>query len=241
MDGSETRSGYYFDYKKHCELKINAKDKICEFYNITQTQDILKLYFSQYLYGDDGGQILYHRLSQNISYGSDNNRNKTMQLENEFDIKITKYLSYYNDMFYEYDESALSKVSSKISYDNKIVNLGLSHIYQKTFTNDSAETSFVTSSLLYNYNKHYEFNLKYDYDVVLSFNKSKEIGFLYKKRCWDFGLKYLENNRPILKNGFVSDSIRDRIIYMTIALKPIMKSQNKGSTIRYVLPEDSDK
>jgi len=241
IDGQDTRSGYY----SYCELKnasgvrINSNDKICEFYNISQTQDNLKLYFSQYLYGDDGEQIIYHRLSQNISYSTDNNT--TTQLENEFDIKITKYLTYYNDIYYDYDESAISKVFNNIAYNNKSVNLAFSHIYQQTFTKEPKETSYVTSSLVYNFNKHYAYHLKADYDVENSFNKNKEIGFLYKKKCWDFGLKYIENNRPVLKHGYIADSIQDRIIYMTVALKPLMTSQNKNSTFRYVLPEKTDK
>jgi LPS-assembly protein len=241
IDGQDTRNGYY----SYCELKnasgvrINSNDKICKFYNITQTQDTLKLYFSQYLYGDNGEQILYHRLSQNVSYSTDNDT--TTQLENEFDIKITKYLTYYNDVYYNYDESAISKVFNNIAYNNKSVNLAFSHIYQKTFTKKPKETSYVTSSLVYNFNKHYAYHLKADYDVENSFNKNKEIGFLYKKKCWDFGLKYIENNRPVLKNGSIADSIQDRIIYMTVALKPLMTSQNKNSTFRYVLPEKTDK
>jgi LPS-assembly protein len=244
VDGKDTRSGYYFDYEKHCEEKntagarINSNDKICEFYNITQTQNTLKLYFSQYIYGDNGKQILYHKLSQNISYSANNDT--TTQIENEFDIKITKYLTYYNDVYYNHDESAISKVFNNITYNNKSVNLNFSHIYQTTFTKNPKKTSYVTSSLAYNFNKHYAYHLKADYDVKNSFNKNKEIGFLYKKKCWDFGLKYVENNRPVLKNGSISNSIQDRIIYMTVALKPLMTSQNKNSTFRYVLPEKTD-
>jgi LPS-assembly protein len=65
--------------------------------------------------------------------------------------------------------------------------------------------------------------------------KSASIGFLYKKRCWDFGLKYLENNRPVLTDTG-STSIYDRYIYFTVVLKPMMGS-NSGPLFEYKLPE----
>ncbi|MDP2894340.1 MAG: hypothetical protein Q8N78_08280, partial [Sulfurimonas sp.] len=66
------------------------------------------------------------------------------------------------------------------------------------------------------------------------------IGFLYQKRCWDFGLTYLENNRPILSRDGSSDSIYDRYVYITIRLKPIMKSDGALSGFVYRLPDKSE-
>jgi LPS-assembly protein len=54
-----------------------------------------------------------------------------------------------------------------------------------------------------------------------------EFGFLYKKRCWDFGVRYAENNRPVLTNDGEASSIYDRYIYFTIVLKPFMTSTNE--------------
>ena len=78
-----------------------------------------------------------------------------------------------------------------------------------------------------------------DYDLQRSEKKSAEIGFLYSKRCWDFGLRYVENNRPILNSSGASGSIYDRYIFMTVALKPIMSSQNKSSGFVYKIPDKS--
>ena len=60
-----------------------------------------------------------------------------------------------------------------------------------------------------------------------------EVGFLYKKRCWDFGLRYSENRRPVLTT--TGDSfIDDKYIYLTLVLKPLMQA-NDGSLITYQL------
>jgi LPS-assembly protein len=72
--------------------------------------------------------------------------------------------------------------------------------------------------------------------------KSLAIGLTYKKRCWDFGIKYSENNRPILTTSSstgssTSSSIYDKYIYVTIVLKPLMQS-NSASFLTYQLPQE---
>ena len=59
---------------------------------------------------------------------------------------------------------------------------------------------------------------------------------MYKKRCWDFGLRYVENNRPILTQSGES-STYDKYIYLTIVLKPFMQPDKDGSNLSYKLPE----
>jgi LPS-assembly protein len=61
--------------------------------------------------------------------------------------------------------------------------------------------------------------------VENSIKKYSEVGFLYSKRCWDFGLRYVENNRPVLRQNSITDSTFDKYIYFTIILKPIGGSE----------------
>ncbi|MCK4737301.1 MAG: hypothetical protein KAT10_01970, partial [Sulfurimonas sp.] len=65
-------------------------------------------------------------------------------------------------------------------------------------------------------------------------------GFLYQKRCWDFGIRYVENNRPILDEFGQPSSIRDRYLYFTIRLKPIMSSDGGMSGFAFRLPDASE-
>jgi LPS-assembly protein len=242
VGGSETDDGYYEQQKDYCSQNVHKNEAICEFYNITEIEENVKLYFSQYIYDSLGKQIIYHRLAQNISYESITGG--VGELENELDYQITDSINFYNNMFYNYDESDFSKNFNKISYIDKRFAIGLSHMYKNTFlpatTTTSPNTNYMTSSMSYMYNKHYSYNLRYDYDLERSEKKSVEIGFLYKKRCWDFGLRYVENNRPILNQNGVSSSIYDRYVYITVALKPIMTSDNKSSGFIYRLPDASE-
>ena len=129
-------------------------------------------------------------------------------------------------MFYSYLENSFSKTFNQISYNTDKFNISFSHLYRDTFlpstTTYTPYTSYLTSSARYNYNEHYSYHMTYNYDLENSLKKSAEIGFMYKKRCWDFGIRYLENVRPILAADGSSSFINDKYIFFTIALRPFM-------------------
>jgi LPS-assembly protein len=236
-EGSDSKDGYYDELSDFCSDITNINDPKCEFYNISPITDEAKIDFIQYLYDDNSNEILYHRLSQNISYST---QDKYGELENELDYKIFSFLSFYNNMFYNYDQNLFSKVFNKINFHIPNFNLSVSHLYkdsfiQETDTIKSRYTSYITSGAAYTYNNHYSFSAAYNYDLEFKNLKSSEIGFMYKQRCWDFGIKYLENNRPILTQDGLESSIYDKYLYVTIVLKPIMKSNN-SSFLTFKLP-----
>ncbi len=226
--GTESKSGYYEDNQDYCGDSANRNETRCEFYNISSIQDEAELDLIQYIYDDQAKQVLYQRLTQKISYSSLENRYG--EIEHELDYKITSYLSFYNNMFYNYEKNKFSKIFNEISFKEYGVNFLLSHLYKDDFLDDTEKvprhTSYLTSTLRYNYNVHYSFNALYNYDLEAKETKSKEIGFMYKQRCWDFGIRYSENKRPILTSGIDTSSIYDRYLYFTIILKPIMDSSD---------------
>jgi LPS-assembly protein len=237
FSGSEMEDGYYDKQQDYCSQALHQSEPICEFYNINEIERNLQLYFSQYLFDVSGKQIIYHRLAQNISYEGLNSG--AGELENELDYQITESLNFYNNMFYNYDENAFSKHFNEISFSNDIFTVGLSHMYQTKFLTTVPDIRYMRSKIDYRYDKHYSYGFKYDYDLERGEKKGFEIGFLYQKRCWDFGLRYVENNRPVLYQVGEADSIYDRIIYITIRLKPIMSQKNKDSGFAYRLPGDN--
>ena len=261
VGGEEKRDGFYDtkyqnsagetkDVEEYCLDKSNRRgtlenraryDSRCEFYNIAEIEENLQLYFSQYLYDDSGEQIIYHRVAQSWAYGSENAG--AGEIENELDYQITDTINYYNNMFYNHDESKFSKNFNKISYDNGVVNLGLSYMYQEDFYTLKKEdqfTRYITSSVTYKYNNHYSYNFRLDYDMELRQKKTIQFGYLYQKKCWDFGLSYLENVRPILNSNGSADSEHESFILFTIALKPVMQSGAKSSQFVYKLPDRDD-
>ena len=234
----ERKTGYYKDVADYCSNPENQADAQCEFYNLSDIENAAKIDFTQYLYDAKQKEIFYQRLSQRISYS--NSQQRYGELENELDYRVNSYFSIYNNMFYNYDKNRFSKIFNKISLHNYGVTLSTSHLFKDDFLpqtiNHERYTSYLTTNLNYIYSSHYSYNASYNYDLQTQEKKSASIGFMYKKRCWDFGIKYTENNRPILTNSETSkSSVYDKYIYLTIVLKPFMKPSANNSLFSYKL------
>ena len=234
FEGAESSNGFYEYNEEYCKIPGNSTGPRCEFYEITDKKRESQVYFSQYIYDNTGSQLIYHRLAQNVIYSN----TKTFgDLENELEYQITQSVSLYNNIFYNHDQKKLSKSYSKLSYSDYGFNVDLSHLYSDTFleardaTPSQSEynpiSSYLTSAIRYKQNSHYSYMFAYDYDIELKVTKRKELGFLYSKRCWDFGIKFVENNRPVLRQnaGITSISnVPEKYIYFTINLRPFMSS-----------------
>jgi len=230
--GTQSSNGYYADNEAICANSQNQDDARCEFYNILDIEEEAEVDFIQYIYDDKATEVLYHRLAQKISYGDTANRYG--ELENELNYRITDYLTFYNNCFYNYEKTSFSKVFNQVSFNKFGIKINLSHLYKATTANVPQLTSYLTSTLGYTYDNHYSFSALYNYDAISKTAKTKEIGFMYQKRCWDFGIRYSENRRPILTND-VKSFVDERYIYFTILLKPLMKA-NSSSNITMQLP-----
>ncbi len=220
QNGMQKRNGFYED-NENIDCNDPNNSEVCIFYKLSDVQEALSLDFTQYLYDSKGKQILYHRLTDIISNPGKSDAS-VGELESELDIALSKSFSYYNNCLYNFSYDNFSKQFNKITYKTDSFDVSLSHLYAKDFIND-IRTSYVTSSLKYRYNTHYSYKAIYDYDLEKRKKKRAEVGFLYEKRCWNFGLRYAENNRPILTNTNEAASVFDRYVYFTIVLKPLMK------------------
>ncbi|NPA66719.1 MAG: LPS-assembly protein LptD [Epsilonproteobacteria bacterium] len=225
--GFEERSGFYED-NKGIDCNDPQNQEICEFYNITDIKEAITLNFSQYFFNRSNEQIIYHRLTD-IIYKNDTNSYTSGALENELDIKLTRNWRFYNNFLYDFDANEFSKQYNKLSYENEKFRLSLAHLYKKDIYSENDDySSYITSTINYKQDSHFTYFAAYDYDTVLEVKKRLQLGFLYNKRCWEFGLNYVENNRPILTQDNTPSSIYDRYIYVTLVLKPFMKATQSG-------------
>lgn len=234
--GTEAKSGFYELYE---DLNVTSQEQY-DLYSLKDFKDSVQLDFMQYLYDNTSEQILFHRVAQNIS--DNQSKNDLGELENELELRVTSYLSLYNNLFYNYDAQTLSKIFNTLTFNKYGANLSLSHLYKDTLSElvsgPQRYANYFTSNATYDYNKHYSFLAFYNYDLESQEQKSASIGFMYKKRCWDFGVRYAENRRPILINDGSANFIDDRFIYITLVLKPLMKPTGATSSfITYRLPE----
>ncbi len=212
------KDGYYQDYETLCAGGSAWSTEVCDYYTLNDVKDATQIQMTQYLF-NRGEQMLYHKLAQRVSYDSSDDRYG--ELENELELNFGFGLSYYSDLFYNHDLAKMTKSLNTIRFENEKLSLSLNHLYEDTVrSRDIIKNSYVTSSIAYQYSPKYRYFGKYSYDFEYAKKKNVELGFLYSKRCWDFGLKYVENNRPILTNN-ESSSVYDRYIYFSVALKPM--------------------
>jgi len=242
--GADTKDGYYEDFEEYCSKSENEDDARCDFYNVSDTVNDFKIEFSQYIYDESGVQRLYHKLSQSVIYNDtleSKNDNELGELENELSYQVFDSLNFYNNTFYNHDEKDFSKVYNSLTYNGQGIKSSISFRYENNFHIEGETYSsepyskYLTSSLAYKYDKHYSYKIVYNYDYQINQKKHLEVGFLYQKRCWDFGIKYVEDNRPVLTNDSQYNSVYDRYVYFTILLKPFME-QRGADNFSYKLP-----
>jgi len=221
--GGDYTSGYYEDSDSTCKVSGGTDNPLCEFYQINEVKDGLNIEMTQFMIDLSGNQKIYHKLSQNVSY--DTLSDRLGELENEFEYYISKNLYYYNDTFYNHSRQRVTKLLNTLRYNNKQFTFSFNHFYDDLLKDDVITySSYLTTAATYRYDKHYSYSAMYAYDFENSTKKRLEMGFLYEKRCWNFGLRYVENNRPTLTNN-ESSSVYDRYVYFTIALQPMGGSE----------------
>ncbi|NOQ31935.1 MAG: LPS assembly protein LptD [Helicobacteraceae bacterium] len=220
--GESYDSGFYKDNRVECK-DFSTLDECTSFYNISDINDATQLKFSQYIFDKKGNELLYHRLVQRVAYNPLEER--LGELENEIRYNINSSFSFYNDTFYNHQREIITKTVNSLSYKNDSFDFTLNHSYSNTLNNSVEQySSYLTTALNYQYDKHYRYFGDYQYDFENQIKKNSTIGMMYTKKCWDFGVRLVENNRPILTTAG-SSSIRDHYIYFTFALKPFGGSE----------------
>lgn len=220
--GSEYRDGFYEGIDAFCDPESPTYDpayELCSYYNVNEVEEESRLEMVQYLFDESGKQFFYHRITQGINHEENN---ELGELENDFIWQITDAISFNSDTFWDHQNDYLSKQVSGFGYNDGVVQLNLNHFFEdKLRRNRSDDSSYLTSRASYRYDRHYRYFAGYDYDFQTDLKKKAEIGFMYQQRCFDFGLRYVENNRPILQSGGVTNSIYDKYIFITVMLKPM--------------------
>lgn len=221
--GKRFYSGYYDTYHESDVCIPGNTVAACEYYNLNEPSDTLSLGLSNFLV-QDGKQILVDRLSQNFVYGE--GKSYYGELQNELEWEISEAISFYNQTSFNHDRDRITKEQNSLRYNDGIVAAGISHYYTDELRNNAAVySSYWTADAAYQYNRHYKIFGLVAYDYREDLMKRSEVGFLYSRRCLDFGIRYVQNRRPILTNTSGDDSVNDSYIFITIILKPIGGSE----------------
>lgn len=222
--GRVEEKGFYEDYA--AEFRDNRENNTpciegpCEYDNISNMLEQASLELTQYIFTDDIGEKLYHRIKQPLVY--ETGYDKYADLENELRYYFTKELNYYNNTFYNYDRNVISKTQNTIGYNDGIFVFNMSHLYKDELANDvRSKTRYLTTGARYNRSRKWQYFAGYAYDIDKSQTKNRYLGFLYSKRCWSAELKYVENIRPTLGTTGTASGIKDKILYLTLNLRPL--------------------
>ncbi|HEX5330150.1 LPS-assembly protein LptD [Sulfuricurvum sp.] len=221
--GSRYYSGYYETYRDSCDITGTYAGYPCEFYTLSAPSDTLSLGVNNYVF-KKGAQLFVDRLSQNFRY--DDQGSYYGELQNELEWQITKAISLYNQTAFNHDRNRVTKEQNTLRYNGEIVTTGVSHYYSDQLKNNvPVYASYWTADAAYRYNRFYKVfgNVAYDYHESLM--KRSEIGVLYTQRCFDFGVRFVQNRRPVLTNTNASDTVDDSYIFISILLKPIGGSE----------------
>ena len=221
--GTRHYGGYYETFHDNDRCIPGNTVEACEYYTLNEPSDTLSLGLNNYIF-QDGKQLFVDRLSQNFRY--DDTGSYYGELQNELEWEITEALSYYNQTAYNHDRNRITKEQNTLRYNDGTVTAGVSHHYTDRLRNNrTVYSSYWTADAAYRYNQHYRFFGLVAYDYTEDLFKRSEVGFLYSQRCLDFGLKFVQNRRPILTNVIGNDSVDDSYIFITIILKPIGGSE----------------
>jgi len=222
--GVEKENGFYKDYKE--EFKTNRTNNIpctggpCEYDNISNVLEETSLEFTQYIFTDEVGEKLYHRLKQPLVHES--GYDKYGELENELRYYFTKKFNYYNNTFYNHDRNVISKTLNTIGYNDTAFIFNLSYLYEDKLVNTKrTNVRYLTTDARYKYSKKWQYYAGYAYDVEESQTKNRFVGLNYNKRCWGIDLNFVENIRPSLDASGQAIGIKDRVMYVTLNLRPI--------------------
>lgn len=224
--GKRYYNGYYDTYHGACG--VGNTNPACEYYTLNEPSDSLALGLNNYLL-KEGKSFVVDRISQSFRYNDQGNAYG--ELQNELEWEITKEISFYNQTAYNHDRNVITKEQNTVRYNGETVTAGVSHYYTDQIRNTiPVYASYWTADAAYQYNRNYRLSGLVAYDYRADLMKRGEVGFLHTTRCLDFGLKLVQNRRPILTNAVVNNSVNDTYVFITVILKPI-----GGSAFNYKL------
>lgn len=216
--GNRYYNGYFDTYHNNDACGSSNNSAVCDYYDLSESSDQLSLGVNNYVIRN-GNQIFMDRLTQGVQY---NDRQSYYgELQNELEWRVDSSISFYNQTSYNHDRKRITKEQNSLRYNDSLVSAHLSHYYTDELNNASpVYTSYWTADAQYRYERYKFFgSIAYDYQEEIM--KRSEMGFLYSQRCLDFGIRYVQNRRPILTNNSINDTVNDSYVFLTIVLKPI--------------------
>jgi len=197
-------------------------------FEITEEQDNINISISQNFFTNKKQDIFNHKINQILL--KENNTFILGNLENEIKLYFNNG-SISNRFIYNQKENMIinnaytlslkkDDLNLKIDYSSIINKDEVTDLYSDGINNKSV--SLDLSDKIYKY-----YTLKYNekYDITRKIATSKRYGLRINKKCWDLDISYANN---IIATATLNQkAIRQKIIYASITLKPIVTLEQK--------------
>lgn len=164
----------------------------------------------QYFYNQNGRKIAQDSIEQGYYHKSA----KFTPLVHNIWIYPSANISINNKFEYNTKDEFFSHVQTSAAYSDDKFYFKTSHIYK----NDEKEKkdSYLGLESRLNLSRSHEIFGAYQYDLQNDFRKSWEFGYAYKRKCWNFALKYKEDARPkFTKSGQSMEKESDVFLFIT--------------------------
>ncbi|WP_121756896.1 LPS-assembly protein LptD [Helicobacter felis] len=190
----------------------------------------LNLNLTQYLYGTDGHELFYWRISQALDF-SDKVSFFRMPMETKIGFSPLKGLNIYGTLFYSWYYNSLDEVSINANYNYKFLNANISY-YLKSNFNDNGINKIVENSSNYlkaglsNDFRWFSLTSSIGYDIKNNVVLNWDIGIFKKIRCFGIGLMFVNRRRPVLTND-PADPLRvyeNNYVKLELDFSPITKT-----------------
>jgi len=186
---------------------------------VLNTKENVSLSLIEYFYNSNGRKIVSHSLRQAIILGDISiDEYKYHDLINDLKFYVNKDLIIKNLINYSHQFSRFSKFQTSLDWKFEEYKMSFIHTYQKD--QKDVTDNYLSFSIDTNYVENYNFFASTNYDIEEDYFKSWSIGWIMKKKCWDYRLKYKEERTPKLTSAG-SDSTNKKGIYLTFNLYPI--------------------
>ena len=228
--GKRLYEGYYATYHSACVADPTQSG--CDYYHISEPKDSVSVGVNNYLF--EGYRTwINDRIYQ--TFTSDQYGRTYGELQNEFEYFLGEYFSYYNQTYYNHDRQRVTKEQNVLRYNTDTVRASLSHYYTDQLSNTVVTyNSYLMMDGEYRYGDHYRWFGSIMYDYTNDIMKRSEVGFLFSKRCLDFGIRYVQNRRPVTTTVSTNDYLNDSYLFVTLVLKPL-----GGPELNYKLNKNS--
>ncbi len=193
----------------------NKKGDFQDFIALNKEKKSLNFKFSQYFYNLKGENFFLHRITQ--SYYFDDSLYKYGDLENEIKYRFLNS-EIYNQIFYSYERDKIRKSQTTFLWDGKDYYFKIMHNYEN-FKNKEA-SNYLIAKFNTKFSGKYNFFADIDYDMDNNFAKGWKIGWIFKKKCWNYKITYRESVTPSLTSEGTK-SITKRGVFLTLNLVPL--------------------